>query len=42
MHASYVWHNLIVQRAKAKHIALVAHSYGGVVVTHLVCFFITF
>jgi len=36
-HASYVWRNLIVQRAKAKHIAVVAHSYGGVVVTHLVC-----
>ena len=24
-------------RAKAKHIAVVAHSYGGVLVTHLVC-----
>jgi len=34
-HASYVWRHLIVQRAKAKHIAVVAFSYGGVVVTHL-------
>jgi len=35
-HASYVWCNLVVQQAKAKHIAVVAHSYGGVVTTHLV------
>lgn len=34
-HASYVWKN-VVSKTPAKDIAIVAHSYGGVVTTHLV------
>lgn len=33
-HAEYVWENY-VKKAKARHIAIVAHSYGGVVVMDL-------
>ena len=34
-HAVYVWQNY-VQKAGAKHIAIMAHSYGGVVTIDLV------
>ena len=34
-HALYVWDNFVAN-AKAAHIAIVAHSYGGVVTTNLV------
>ena len=33
-HGMYVWKN-IINKLPAKHIALVAHSYGGIVTTHL-------
>lgn len=33
-HSTYVWDNLIV-KAQARHIAIVAHSYGGVVTMNL-------
>ncbi|XP_076029729.1 cotranscriptional regulator ARB2A isoform X2 [Oratosquilla oratoria] len=33
-HADHVWNNYIM-KAKAKHIAIIAHSYGGVVTTNL-------
>jgi len=36
-HASCVWRDLVLRNTKAKHVAVVAHSYGGFVVTHLVC-----
>jgi len=36
-HAVYVWKELIEPRTKAQNIAVVAHSFGGLVVTHLVC-----
>ena len=34
-HASYVWKNY-VKKSKAKHVDIVAHSYGGVVTVSLV------
>ena len=34
-HADYVWDNFVT-KAKAARIAIVAHSYGGVVTSHLV------
>ena len=34
-HGEYIWDNY-VKRAAAKHIAIIAHSYGGIVTTHLV------
>ena len=34
-HATHVWQNY-VKRSKAKHIDIVAHSYGGVVAVSLV------
>ena len=37
-HALYVWENFIEREAKAKHIAIVAHSYGGIVTVELVGF----
>jgi len=36
-YAVYVWKELIKPRTKAQNIAVVAHSYGGLVVTNLVC-----
>jgi len=36
-HALYVWRELISSYVNAQHIAFVAHSYGGIVVMHLVC-----
>ena len=38
-HAVYVWKELIKPRTKAQNIAIVAHSYGGLVVTHLVRYY---
>ena len=41
-HALYVWKELIGPYVSAQHIAIVAHSYGGVVVMHMVCLFCPF
>ena len=38
-HGLYVWKELISAYVNAQHIAIVAHSYGGIVVMHLVCLF---
>lgn len=35
-HANYVWSNLILPKAAAKYIAIVAHSYGGIVAVNMV------
>ena len=35
-HALYIWENLIEKDVKAKRIAIVAHSFGGVVTQDLV------
>ena len=35
-HAAYVWKELISSYVNAQHIAIIAHSYGGIVVMHLV------
>lgn len=35
-HANYVWGNLILPKAAAKYIAIVAHSYGGIVAVNMV------
>ena len=35
-HALYVWDNFIMRRVKAKHIVIMAHSYGGDVTVSLV------
>jgi len=35
-HALYVWKELISSHVNAQHIAIVAHSYGGIIVMHLV------
>ncbi|XP_035211785.1 cotranscriptional regulator FAM172A homolog [Stegodyphus dumicola] len=34
-HGNYVWRNLILTKAAAKHIAIVAHSYGGIVAVNM-------
>lgn len=34
-HANYVWKNLILSKAAAKYIAMVAHSYGGIVAVNM-------
>lgn len=34
-HAISVWHLLVQKRSKARHVAIVAHSYGGVVTLEL-------
>ncbi|KAG8187762.1 hypothetical protein JTE90_018762 [Oedothorax gibbosus] len=34
-HGNYVWKNVILSKAVAKHIAIVAHSYGGIVTVNL-------
>lgn len=34
-HAIRVWQSLVQKRSKARHIAIVAHSYGGVVTLEL-------
>ncbi|XP_071039132.1 cotranscriptional regulator ARB2A homolog isoform X2 [Parasteatoda tepidariorum] len=34
-HANYVWKNVIMAKAAAKYIAIVAHSYGGIVTVNM-------
>ncbi|GBN47264.1 Protein FAM172A [Araneus ventricosus] len=34
-HGNYVWKNIIIPKAAAKYIAIVAHSYGGIVTVNM-------
>ncbi|CAL1269535.1 unnamed protein product [Larinioides sclopetarius] len=34
-HANYVWKNIIIPKTAAKYIAIVAHSYGGIVTVNM-------